>query len=160
MSAQSDPELIRIPLQLSRGCVIASIQIDLTESVLSHFRTDLLNFIQQSTANKIIVEVSGVEVMDADEFEALRLILDMTQIMGSEYIVVGLNAGIISTLIKVNARTDGLRTAVSLDEAHILLAADNVYHDEESIETSALSEEDLNVDNDLNEVASEDQDIK
>ena len=160
MSGHNDPELIRVPLQLSRGCIIAPVQIDLTESVLTQFRTDILNFIQLSSTNKIIIDVSGVEVMDAHEFEALRLILDMTQIMGSEYIVVGLNPGIVSTLINVNARTDGLRTAVSLDEAHKMLTADDEYLDAELNETSELSEEAPTVENHLNEADSEDQGTK
>ena len=160
MSGHSDPEMIRVPLQLSRGCIIAPVQIDLTESVLTQFRTDILNFIQLSSTNKIIIDVSGVEVMDAHEFEALRLILDMTQIMGSEYIVVGLNPGIVSTLINVNARTDGLRTAVSLDEAHKMLTADDEYLDAELNETSELSEEAPTVENHLNEADSEDQGTK
>lgn len=113
---------IRIPLQLSNGCVIASLQIDLTEGVLTQFRQDLLEFIDKSAPSGVIVDVSGVDVMDVDEFESLRLILDMTRLMGTDYILVGLNAGIVSTLIRLNAHTSGLNTAVSLDDAHRLLS--------------------------------------
>ena len=62
----------KIPLQVSSNCVVASIQIDLTEEVLRQFRNDLLERLQSSEAAGVILDVSGVDIMDADDFNALR----------------------------------------------------------------------------------------
>ncbi len=51
----------RIPLQVARGCVVASIQIDLTPEVLQQFRRDLLARVQESRANGVILDVSGFQ---------------------------------------------------------------------------------------------------
>ena len=58
-----------IPLQLSRNCAIASIQIDLTEEVIHQFRKELLAFVQTTGATGVIIDVSGVDIMDIDDFD-------------------------------------------------------------------------------------------
>ena len=59
MTASSDQ---RIPLQVVRGCVVASIQIDLNPEVLRQFRNDLLERVQKSSATGVILDVSGIEI--------------------------------------------------------------------------------------------------
>ena len=62
----------RIPIQVSRDCVVASIQIDLSEDVLRQFRADFLEMIRESEASNVILDVSGVEVIDGEDFQAIR----------------------------------------------------------------------------------------
>ena len=63
-----------IPLQLSRNCVIASIQIDLTPEVILQFRKQLLDFIYITGAHAAILDVSGIKIMDLDDFNAIKTI--------------------------------------------------------------------------------------
>ena len=56
--------LPRIPLQLSQNPVVASIQIDLNEEILHQFRRDLLEKLHATGARGVILDVSGVEVME------------------------------------------------------------------------------------------------
>ena len=60
MSSDADGSA-RIPLQISRDCVIASIQVDLSDAVLRRFRVELLEKLQSSGAAGVILDVSGVE---------------------------------------------------------------------------------------------------
>jgi anti-anti-sigma regulatory factor len=62
-------DITRIPLTVSRGCVVASIQRDLRGTVLHQFRTDLLERLQDSGATGVIIDLSGVRIMDADELD-------------------------------------------------------------------------------------------
>ena len=73
-----------IPLQVVRGCVVASIQIDLTPEVLQQFRIDLLERVQESRANGVILDVSGIDILDLDEFHALRRVMRMAEMMGAQ----------------------------------------------------------------------------
>ena len=107
----------RIPLQLSRNCIVASIQVDLTYDVLRRFRVDLLEFLQQSGAQAIILDLSGLEILDLEEFEALRQTMSMASLMGAKSIVAGLRPGIVSALIELNADVEGILAAFNLDDA-------------------------------------------
>jgi rsbT antagonist protein RsbS len=108
-------------MQVSRNVVVASIQVDLDDDVLARFREDLLGRVHETNSRAVILDVSGLETLDAYEFDALRRIIATVTILGSESILVGLQPGVVSALIEIGADVDGLRTAIDLDAAFELL---------------------------------------
>jgi rsbT antagonist protein RsbS len=110
-----------IAMQVSRDVVVASIQVDLDENVLARFREDLLLRIHETGSRGVILDVSGLETIDSDEFAALRRIITMSEIMGAESVLVGLRPGVVSALIEAEADVDGLRAASNLDAAFAML---------------------------------------
>lgn len=116
----------RIPLQISNGCLVASIQVDLTEAVLVQFRNDLLVELQSQTARGVILDLSGVEVMDVTDFESIRSTILMARLMGVPTVVCGLRPGVVASLILLGADTDELKAAQNLDAAfkHIVEPAE------------------------------------
>ena len=120
----------RIPLQLSRDCVVASVQIDLRDEILRQFQTDLLEYIHATGASGVIIDVSGVEIMDAEDFDALRRTLAMSAIMGTRPVIVGLRPGVVSSLVELGADPSGIDAALNLDEGFALLDRLGEVHDE------------------------------
>jgi rsbT antagonist protein RsbS len=110
-----------VAMQLSRGVVVASIQVDLDDDVLARFREDLLERIHETGSKGVILDVSGLETLDSEEFAALRRIMEMTGLMGAESVLVGLRPGVVSALIETEANVEGLRTAIDLDAGFALL---------------------------------------
>jgi rsbT antagonist protein RsbS len=106
-----------VALQVSRGIVVASIQVDLEERVLARFQDELLQRVHETGASGVILDVSGLAIMDSQEFAALRKVIRSTEIMGAKVIVAGLSAGIVSSLIQAGAEIDGLEAAIDLDAA-------------------------------------------
>jgi len=104
-------------MQVSRNVVMASIQVDLDEEVLAQLRDDLLGRVRDSGARAVILDVSGIETIDSEEFRGLRAIIEMVTIMGTESILVGLQPGVVSALIDLEVEVEGLRTAIDLDAA-------------------------------------------
>ncbi len=107
----------RVPLQLIQGCLVASIQIDLTDQVLSRFRQDLLARIGSAHVHGLVLDVSGVEVMDSVEFEMLKTTMTMASVMGASPVIVGLKPGIVSALVDMDVDTWDVRAALNLDDA-------------------------------------------
>jgi rsbT antagonist protein RsbS len=107
----------RIPLQVSRDCVVASIQVDLSEAVLRQFRTDLLGMLHSSGASGVILDVSGVEIMDREDYEALRRTMAMARLMGARCILAGLRPGVVSSLVELDVDLEEIEAALNLDEA-------------------------------------------
>ena len=116
----------RIPLQVSRECVVASIQVDLDEAVLRQFRDDLLGLLHQSGLVAVILDVSGVDLMDGEDFRALRKIVAMSELMGSRCIVAGLQPGVVASLVELDVDLDDLETTLNLDAAFAALEASPV----------------------------------
>jgi len=113
----------RIPLQLIQGCLVASIQIDLTDQVLSLFRQELLERIASAHVHGVVLDVSGVEIMDSADFEMLKTTMNMASVMGATPIIVGLKPGVVSALVDMDVDTRGVRAALNLDDALQILGA-------------------------------------
>jgi rsbT antagonist protein RsbS len=113
----------RIPLQLSQNCIVASIQVDLSEELLRLFREDLLKLLQSSEADGIILDLSGVEIIDAEDWEAIRGTMTMANLMGARSIVAGLRPGVVSALVELEVDVEDIDAALNLDEALKLMAA-------------------------------------
>jgi len=114
-------DIPRVAIQVSRDVVVASIQGDLDDDILARFREDLLRRIHETGSRGVILDASGLETLDSDEFAALRRIITMSTIMGAESVLVGLRPGVVSALIEAGANVDGLRFAINLDAAFALL---------------------------------------
>ena len=107
----------RVAMQVSRGVVVASIQFDLSEAVLTQLQEDLLQRIHASGARGVILDVSGLETLDSTEFAALRRLIAMASLLGAQAVLVGLRPGVVSALIETDADVDGLSAALDLDSA-------------------------------------------
>ena len=110
-------DITRVPMQLSRGCIVVSIQVDLSDDVLAQFRIDLLDLLQRSGATAVILDVSGISVLDLEEFQALRDTMTMASLMGARTIFSGFQAGVVSALVELDAPTDDIEAAYNLDAA-------------------------------------------
>ncbi len=113
----------RIPLQLIQGCLVASIQVDLTDQVLDRFRQELLARIGSTHVHGVVLDVSGVDVMDSVDFDMLKTTMTMASVMGASPVIVGLKPGIVSALMEMDVDIRGVRAALNLDDALQILNA-------------------------------------
>jgi rsbT antagonist protein RsbS len=121
-------ESARIPLQISQGCIVASVQVDLRPDVLAEFQADVLALVRDSGARALIVDLSGVQTIDPEEFDALRRTSDMVRLMGARSILSGINAGVVSALVDLDANVTEVEATRTLDAAFALVASDPNSH--------------------------------
>ncbi len=117
------PSTARIPLQISQGCIVASIQVDLRPDVLATFQSDVLHLLRDSGARALIVDLSGVDTIDPEEFDALRRTSDMVRLMGALPVLSGLKAGVVSSLVDLDVNLTNIEATRSLDGAFALVGA-------------------------------------
>lgn len=111
----------RIPIQLSREVLVASVQVDLDDATFAGLRDDLLARVHASGATGVILDLSGLDTLDAHEFEALRGLISMTRVMGARAVMVGLKPGIVAALMMTDVDIDGIEAAIDLDDAFRML---------------------------------------
>lgn len=114
MPADSVP---RIPLRVSQGTVVASIQVDVDPDVLSQLQDDLLETVQVSGATGVIIDLSALGILDPGDLDELRATIDMAALLGARTVLAGMRPGMISALMDLNANVDGLDAALTLDNA-------------------------------------------
>lgn len=112
-----DQKSASIVLNLIQSALLATVQVPLQPKVLERFQTDLLDFIDLHTVQHILLDFSGLDLMDKHEFIAMLKILDMASLMGAKAILVGLKAGVVASLVQENLDLGQLKTALDIDEA-------------------------------------------
>lgn len=114
---------VRVPLQVSRQCVIASVQVDLTPEVTEALKSDVLELIRESRATGLIIDLSGVELLEPEEFTALRRVMTMARLMGAHPVVSGFRPGVVSALMDLDVDVAGIEATRSTDDAIELISA-------------------------------------
>ena len=119
--SMQEQDISSIPIQLVSQCLVASIQVDLTGGVLERFRSHLLAALQRTNATGVVLDVSGVEVMDLAEFDALRQTMQMADLMGARSVFSGFRPGVVSSLVELDADVCSVEASANLDAALALL---------------------------------------
>jgi rsbT antagonist protein RsbS len=115
--ARDISDVARITIQPHRGGLIASVQVDLDHRVLQRFQTDLLERIQESRAQFVIIDLTGVAIMDDADFTGIRRAVEMAALMGTPTVLCGLRPGVAAALVDLDVPIGGLRTKLNLDAA-------------------------------------------
>ena len=108
----------RVAMSVLQGCLVATLQVYLTSGVLERFQRELLERITATRARQVVFDCSGLEVIDLEEYEGLRRVAAMAHLLGARVVLAGVGPGPAAALIEMGAATDGLHTALSLDDAY------------------------------------------
>lgn len=98
-------------------CLVVTVSRDLGGGTLDELRRTTLDGVQRDGALAVILELSGVPFMDSREFQEMRRVMRMAELLGARCAVVGLRPGIIMHLMDCDADVDGLHATLGLDEA-------------------------------------------
>ena len=97
--------------------LFATIQTALTPNVLEQFKLQLLQKIATESVSFVIVDFSGLELLDAEECNMLQQICKMVVLMGAKSIWVGLNPGIACSIEDFNLDLNHIGFASDIDDA-------------------------------------------
>jgi rsbT antagonist protein RsbS len=112
-----DSNYARVTINLMGGCLVATLQFDLDRGAQERFRHDLLTQLDATRTRQVIFDCSGIEVLDGEDFAALRRTIDMAGWLGARTVIAGLRPGVVSALIDLDVDVEGLNTALTLDDA-------------------------------------------
>lgn len=108
--------------------LVVTLPFDLSGSALDHVRSVTLSAIQESTIHAVIFECSSMKFIDANEFDALKSICAMSDVLGAKPILTGLRPEIIKYLILADMDCSGIRAFLGLNEALDYLEQVNPHH--------------------------------
>ena len=114
-------DLARVPMQQVHGCVVASVQVELTQEVLHLFQQDLLRTMRDTRARAVILDLSGVSILDTSDFDAVLRTLRMAGLMGAKPVIVGVRAGIAASLVELGVSGWDIDCCLSLEQAFALV---------------------------------------
>ncbi len=112
-----------IPIIKLYDTLIVSIQVELSDRLVMQLKDDISDAIERMSPHGVIIDLSGVEILDSYISRAIRDIGLMSKLMGVDAVICGLDPMIAVTLIEMGMDLEGVRTYLNLEAAFEALHA-------------------------------------
>ena len=103
-----------VPILKESDFLIASIPSPLTDTDLLHLRDALLDQLDRTDAQGILVDVSRLDVMDSFAVRTLSSLATMTSLRGAETVVAGIRPDVAFAMVQFGLTLDGITTAADV----------------------------------------------
>lgn len=107
---------MEIPILKQRDYLIASIQAVLTDEDLVSLRDRLVQQVGHHRSRGVILDVTGLDVMDSFSVRTLRDLAHMIRLRGAHTVIVGIQPEVAFAMVQLGLRLEGVPTALDLEE--------------------------------------------
>ena len=110
-------ESVKVVLHEHNGCLVVPIQEELSIDAARKIQEKVLARLQSKLVHGVIIDLSGVEIIDSALWEVFVKTARMVKMMGSRAVISGLNPGIVAAIIDLNLDTSEVRTDRDVESA-------------------------------------------
>jgi len=111
----------RIPILKMGDSLLVSIQVDMHDRLAMTLQDDLTARIVSARAKGVLIDISGLEMVDSFIGRMLGDIAAMSRVLDAETVVVGMRPAVAITLVELGLSLPGIRTALNVDAGLALL---------------------------------------
>lgn len=111
----------QIPIQITRGCLVASLQGYLDNNVLKTFQSELLLEIKQHEVHGVIMDMSNVVLLDGISFKYLKVIANSISLLGAYTIFSGFRPTVASALVGLELDFLNIEATLQQEQAFKIL---------------------------------------
>lgn len=111
-----------IPILRVGGNLLATVHIELRDAIAEAFQEDILSELEKQRAAGLVIDISGLDVVDTYVARVLSETGRMAKLMGTETVLVGMRPDVAATLIRMGYAMDGVNTALNVDDGLETLA--------------------------------------
>ena len=111
----------QIPILRIGATLLATVHIELRDAVAEAFQADVLTSIERTGATGLVIDISGLDMVDSYVARILAETGRMAKLMGTDTVLVGMRPEVAATLVRMGYAMQGVRTALNLDDGLELL---------------------------------------
>lgn len=111
----------QIPILRIGPTLLVTIHVELRDAVAEAFQADILTAIERSRTTGLVVDISGLDMVDSYVARILAETGRMAKLMGTATVLVGMRPEVAATLVRMGYVLEGVRTALNLDDGLSLL---------------------------------------
>jgi rsbT antagonist protein RsbS len=104
-----------IPVLVVEGFLLASIYEALEDDVALQLKRDVLDGLRRSRANGVLIDVSGVDIVDSFTASVLGSIGGVARLMGARTVLVGLQPEVAMTMVELGLALRDVATELNVD---------------------------------------------
>jgi rsbT antagonist protein RsbS len=107
---------VAVPILKQGSFLIASVQAAITDQEVLQLQDDLAAQVGRYRARGIIVDVTGLDVVDSFVSRSLRNMAFMSKMLGAEAVIVGIQPEVAYAMVQLGLALEGVHTALDLEE--------------------------------------------
>lgn len=107
---------MEVPILKQRDYLIVSIQSVLTDEDLVALRDALVHQVGRFRSIGVIVDVTGLDVMDSFSVRTLRDVAHMIRLRGATTVIVGIQPEVAFAMVQLGLTLEDVATALDLEE--------------------------------------------
>ncbi|CAK0766570.1 RsbT antagonist protein RsbS [Gammaproteobacteria bacterium] len=105
-----------IPILRLGEILLVSIQVDLTDSEVLEFQSDVLHKIADTEARGLVLDITAMSVVDSFMARTINDTARMARLLGAEVVICGMQPSVAMTLVEMGRGMIGAVTTFNLDE--------------------------------------------
>ena len=113
----------RIPILKMGRFLLVTIQVDMHDRLALALQDDLTARITETGAKGVLIDISGLEIVDSFIGRMLANIAAMSKVLDAETVVVGMRPAVAITLVELGLSLQGVRTALNVERGMAALEA-------------------------------------
>jgi rsbT antagonist protein RsbS len=111
-----------IPILRVGPNLLTTVHVDLRDDVAEAFQEDILEELEKRRAPGLLIDISGLDVVDTYVARVLTETARMAGLMGTSTVLVGMRPYVAATLVRMGYAMDGVNTALNVDDGIEALA--------------------------------------
>lgn len=111
----------RIPILQMSSFLLVTIQVDMHDELAMTLQSDLTSKITQTGAKAVLIDISGLDMVDSFIGRMLGNISAMSRVLDAETVVVGIQPAVAITLVELGLTLAGVRTALNVEKGMNML---------------------------------------
>ena len=101
--------------------LLVTIQVDLYDRLAENLEADLVQAINKTGAQGVLIDISAVSIIDSFMGRIIGNIATMSKILDAETVVVGMQPAVAITLVELGLPLKGVHSALSVERGMELL---------------------------------------
>lgn len=105
----------RIPVIRMGAFLLVSVYEEIEDRQAINLETDLLEAIVKASARGVLIDISGLGVVDSFTGRMLANIAEGAKLLGAETVVVGMRPAVAMTIVELGLSLTGVHTALTVE---------------------------------------------
>lgn len=110
-----------VPVLVLGDMLLVTLQGELHDGMAEQLQQDITHRIAHSTATGVVIDISGVDIVDSFLGRVLAEIASSARLLAARTVLAGMRPAVAITLVELGLTLPGLHTALDVDRARELL---------------------------------------
>nr|HID58924.1 STAS domain-containing protein [Desulfobacterales bacterium] len=116
-SMEEERLLSKVSMNIVRGCLVVPVHIELYDEAVVQIQKEVLEMVNRRGVKGVIIDLSGVEVLDSFLANAIFDTARMASLLGAVVVFTGFKAEVVASIVDLDIEFNDINSTLTLEEA-------------------------------------------